>query len=160
MARAYRSKASQGGLATVEFAIIGTLFFIVLFGVIEFGRALFVVNTLTEATERGARMAAVCPLGSGGPANAAIFGSGGGSSPMIYGLTTGNVAIEYLDSNGDLLADPVGSYGSIHYVRARITGFSMPLLIPLIMPVIALSGFQTTLPRESLGITPTATESC
>jgi hypothetical protein len=160
MAPGYRCRSSQAGLTTVEFAIIGVVFFITLFGAIEFGRALFVVNTLTEATERGARMAVVCPLGSSAPASAAVFGNGGSSSTVIYGLTTGNVVIEYLDSNGAVLADPAGSYGSIRYVRARIAGFSLPLLIPLIAPTLTPEGFQTTLPRESLGITPTATEAC
>jgi hypothetical protein len=79
---------------------------------------------------------------------------------VISGLTTGNVVIEYLDSSGAVLASPAGSYGSIRYVRARITGFSLSLLIPLVAPTLSLAGFQTTLPRESLGITPTATESC
>ena len=51
----------QTGITTVEFAIIGLLMFIVVFGVIEFGRALFVVNMLTEATRRGARLAAARP---------------------------------------------------------------------------------------------------
>lgn len=159
MAR-YPGRISQTGLTSVEFAIIGVVFFIVLFSVIEFGRALFVVNTLTEATERGARMAVVCPLGSATPASAAVFGNGGSSSTVVYGLTTGNVVIEYLDSNGAVIASPTANYTSIHYVRARITGFSLPLLIPILMPTLSLSGFQTTLPRESLGVTPSAIESC
>lgn len=160
MASAYLGRSSQTGLASVEFAIIGLVFFMVLFGAIEFGRALFVVNGLTEATERGARMAAVCPIGSAAPASAAVFGNGGSRSTVISGLRTGNVVIEYLDSNGAVLGNPAASYGSIRYVRARITAFSLPLFIPLVTPTLALSGFQTTLPRESLGITPTATESC
>lgn len=160
MEHRHRRGRPQSGVTTVEFAIIGVVFFMVLFGAIEFGRALFVVNTLTEATERGARMAVVCPIGSTTPASAAVFGNGGSASTVIYGLSTGNVVIEYLDSNGAVLANPTASYGSIHYVRARITGFTLPLLIPLVMPLLPLSGFQTTLPRESMGVTRTAIESC
>lgn len=160
MALGHRCGASQSGLTTVEFAIVGLAFFMLLFGVIETGRALFVFNALTQATERGARMAAVCPLGSSAPASSAVFGNGGSRSTLVYGLTSGNVTIEYLDSNGAVLAAPTASYSSIRYVRARITGFSLPLLIPLVTPTLALSGFQTTLPRESLGITRTATETC
>ena len=152
-------KRAESGLATVEFSIIGVVFFLVLFAVIEFGRALFVINTLTEVSRRGARMAAVCPVGSTGPASAAVFGSG--ANPVVAGLTTGEVTIEYLDTNGAVLANPAGAdFGSINYVRARISGFSLPLIIPLIMPTLSLSGFQTTLPRESLGVTPTAIEPC
>lgn len=150
--RRQRGNPRQQGVATVEFAIIGAAFFIVLFGVIEMGRALFVVNTLTEATRRGARLAAVCPVGDPAPANAAVFGNGGGSSSVIYGLATSNVEIDYLDSNGNVLANPAGSFNSIDYVRAKIVGFTLPLIIPFVMPSLALSGFQATLPRESLGV--------
>lgn len=148
-------RRSQSGLAMVEFAIIGAVFFVVLFAVVEFGRTLFVINTLTEVTRRGARMAAVCPVGSAGPANAAVTGAG------VGGLSTGNLVIEYLDTNGAVLANPATTdYGSIRYVRARITGFTLPLVIPFIMPTLSLTGFPAVIPRESLGITPTATETC
>lgn len=153
-------KPSQSGVTTVEFAIIGAVFFMVIFAVIEFGRALFVVNTLTEATRRGARMAAVCPVGSAAPASVAVFGNGGTTSTVISGLTTGNVVIEYLQADGTVITDTTADYGLIRYVRARITGYSLPLIIPFVMPTLSLSGFQTTIPRESLGVTPTAIETC
>ena len=56
------TRMRQRGTTTVEFAIVGTVLMVVVFAVIEFGRALFVINMLTEATRRGARMAAVCPV--------------------------------------------------------------------------------------------------
>lgn len=142
----------QRGTAVVEFAIAGAILFTVLFGVIEMGRALFVVNTLTEATRRAVRMAAVCPIGDPKPASAGVFEAGGGRSAVVPGLTTSNIVIEYLDANGAVLANPAGSYGSIRYVRARIAGFSLPLIVPLLMPVLSLDGFPATLPRESLGV--------
>lgn len=140
----------QTGITTVEFAIIGVAFFIVLFGVIEMGRALFVVNLLTEAARRGARMAAVCPVGDPKPASAAVFDSGSGS--VISGLTTANVVIEYLDQSAAVIANPSASFTSIRYVRARIVGFSLPLYIPFVMPTLSLDGFPATIPRESLGV--------
>lgn len=143
---------SQGGLATVEFAIIGVLFFIMLFGVIEMGRALFVINSLTEATRRGARMAAVCPVGDPKPATVAVFGNGSGNSAVIAGLTTGNIQIQYLDVNGNVLPNPTASFGLIHYVRAQVAGFTLSLAIPLLAPTLSLSGFGATVPRESLGV--------
>ena len=137
------------GITTVEFAIIGLMMFIVLFGVIEFGRALFVMNVLTEATRRGARLAAVCPVGDPAPANTAAFVNGG---PMVAGLTTSNIQVQYLDINGTPLANPTGSFGSIKYVSVSITGFTQTLLIPSFNLSIPMSGFTTTLPRESLGV--------
>lgn len=141
-------RANQG-IATVEFAIVGALLLVVVFGVIEFGRALFVMNTLTESTRRGARLAAVCPVGDPAPANAAAFTSGG---PVLPGLSTSNVQVQYLDVNGAPVADPVGNFSAIRYVSVSITGFSQTLFIPGLQLSVPMSGFTTTLPRESLGV--------
>ena len=67
----------QKGVTTVEFAIIGTAFMIVLFGVIEVGRAVFTLNTLGETTRRAARIATVCPINGRPPPNprAAVLNS-------------------------------------------------------------------------------------
>jgi len=143
---------SQEGTTTVEFAIVGLLLFMVLFAVIEFGRALFVMNTLTEATRRGARMAAVCPVGDTKPASVAVFDVGGGKSAVVYGLTTANVLIEYLDANANTIASPTTNFSAIRYVRASIVGFSLPLAIPTLLPTLPMSGFSATLLRESLGV--------
>ena len=97
----------------MEFAIIGTLLMVVVFGIIEFGRALFVMNALTEATRRGARMAVVCPVGDPKPASTAVFDNGAGSSAVVSGLTTGNVQVEYLDTAGGVIAAPAASFSSI-----------------------------------------------
>lgn len=154
MAQRPRMADLQRGVTTVEFAIIGTALFLVLFGVIEFGRALFVVNALTEATRRGARMAAVCQIGDATPASVAVFGNGSGASTVVSGLTTGDVEIDYLDASGNVVGDPTANFGLIRYVRAKIVNFQLPLLIPFVMPILQLSGFETTIPRESLGVLP------
>ena len=154
MASRLTRRRSQSGLTTVEFSIIGSVLFMVLFGVIEFGYALFVVNTLTEATRRGARMAAVCQVGDPTPASVAVFDSGNGTSTVIYGLTTSDVEIDYLDASGAVIADPSSNFGLIRYVRAKIVNFQLPLMIPFVMPTLQLSGFSATIPRESLGVLP------
>ena len=45
-------------------------------------------------------------------------------------------------------------FSLIRYVRVRIVGFTQTLLIPLHITAVPLSGFSTTLPRESLGVYP------
>lgn len=145
-------KRSQAGTTTVEFAIIGSVVMTVLFGVIEVGRALFVMNALAEVTRRGARVATVCPVNDPAGARAAVFAGGDGRSAVVTGLTTGNIVIEYLDEGGSVLPDPAAAFGSIRYVRARIVGFTHQLVIPFVMPSLAMPEFATTVPRESLGI--------
>ena len=151
-------RRADAGVTTVEFAIISTLLMVVVFGIIEMGRALYVVNVLTEAARRGARMAAVCPVGDPKPAQVAVFDTGGGgTSSVVSGLTETNVLVQYLDGSNNVLANPATSFGNIRYVRVSITGFTMPLFIPVIAPTLNLSGFAATLPRESLGVPRTGT---
>jgi Flp pilus assembly protein TadG len=137
------------GTTSVEFAIIGSVLMVVVFGVIEFGRALFVMNALTEATRRGARLAAVCPVGDPASASAAVFT---GSGVAVNGLTTSNIQVQYLDASGAPIANPTGNFNTIRYVNVSIIGFSQTLLIPTLITTIPMNGFSTTLPRESLGI--------
>jgi Flp pilus assembly protein TadG len=139
-------KKSQQGVTTVEFALIAVLAMIVLFGVIEVARALFVWNTLVEATRRGARMAVVCPVNSPAIAHATIFG-GGDASPVLSGLSTSNVKIDYLNAAGATTA----AFADMAYVQVAITGYQHTLFIPLVGQTLTVPPFSTTLPVESLG---------
>lgn len=47
------------GAAAVEFAVVAPLFILLLFAIIEFGRAMMVQQMLTNATREGARQAAL-----------------------------------------------------------------------------------------------------
>lgn len=142
----------QQGATTVEFAVVATVLFTVLFGVIEVGRALFVWNTLTEVTRRGARVAAVCPVDHASVARVAVFGDpvGGDSSPILRNLSTANVQVDYLDETGASTA----AYPDIDYVRVSITNYQHRFLIPMLSQTIAAPPFSTTVPAESLGYIP------
>jgi Flp pilus assembly pilin Flp len=58
----------QRGAAVVEFALIASLLFVLLFGIVEFGFILSIKSSVTQAAAEGARAAAVtapwCPAGS------------------------------------------------------------------------------------------------
>lgn len=161
-------KRKQTGVTTVEFAIIGMLFFIVLFGVIEFGRLLFTWNTLTEATRRGARVAAVCPVNHPAIARITVFnGPGsGGKSPVLSNLVPGDVAVRYLDDNGNDLGN-APTFSNIAYVSVGISGnsdgapgYQHQMLIPLLAMTLTSPWFQTMLPTENLGQVPGTNEQC
>jgi Flp pilus assembly protein TadG len=60
LGRAARSALSdQRGVATVEFAVSFTLFFMLLFGIVELGRVLWTVNGLHLAAQQAARYIAI-----------------------------------------------------------------------------------------------------
>ncbi len=141
----------QYGLATVEFAIVAFVLFMLIFGVIEFGRGFFVVAALDEATRRGARMAVVCPIN-----DPAIFQAAAFNNTLIPDLDASDISVEYLDSSGALVATPAvaASFRLIRYVRVRVVGYQHQMLIPLITALAPffMPEFATVLPRESLGI--------
>jgi hypothetical protein len=144
------NRLRQTGVTTVEFAIIGLLALMVMFAVVEFGRLVFTVNALSEATRRGARMAAVCPLNDPAIAQVTVFNDPGdsGDSPIVGGLTTGHVAVDYLDQAGNDTA----TFLDIRYVRVRILNYQHQLLIPIFYTTLNLPQYPSTLPRESLGV--------
>jgi Flp pilus assembly protein TadG len=148
-------RARQLGVTTVEFAIVGALTFVLLFGATEFGRALFVANALSEGARRGARVAAVCPVGDPRPAQVAILADGGGVSLIAPDVTTANVEVSYLDQGGAAIADTGANFAAIRYVQVRIVNYTQQMLIPFIMPSFLMPSFTATLPIESLGYSPT-----
>ena len=129
------------GMATVEFAIVGAVLMVVIFGCLEFGRATYTFAALNEGTRRAARLAAVCPI----------------KDPVILpavnflgenGFSTANV--QYLDANGAPLGAGFTST-DVSYVQVNVVG-SLPLAIPFLSETLSPS-FTVTLPAESLGIT-------
>ena len=50
---------SERGTAVVEFALVGPILFLLVLGILDFGRALNYYNTLTQLAGQGARAAAV-----------------------------------------------------------------------------------------------------
>ena len=146
-------KKREQGLFTVEFAIIAAVMFLILFTVIELSRLIYVWNTANEATRRGARVAAVCPIGHPAVLQETVFArSGSGSdSPILYNLTTGNVDVKYLAADG---ITETTNFQSVSYVSVAIVNYQLTLLIPFIDKTLSMPTFETTLPAESLGFIP------
>lgn len=139
-------RSNQCGVTTVEFAIVGLVLVVILFALIEFGRIILAYNVLQEGARRGARVAAVCPVGHASIANVAVL-------LPLPGLTPSNVLVEYLDQSGAALGDPGGAnYSRIHFVRVTIVDYSFEIFVPLLAPSIDAPEFSSTLPRESLGV--------
>ena len=67
-------KSGQEGSSLVEFAIGASVFLLVMFAVIEFGRALWVHNALADAARRAARYAVNQPAST--PAGSANYRNG------------------------------------------------------------------------------------
>ena len=55
--RSTKNRKRQRGATLVEFSIAATVFLLTMFAVLEFGRALWTHNALTDAARKGARYA-------------------------------------------------------------------------------------------------------
>lgn len=89
----------QEGVATVEFALVCLLFFTLLFAILEFGRLLFMFNTMQEVTRSAAREATVSWIDQTAIVKQkALFG--GGAIPAGAEVTAANIRIEYLNKAG------------------------------------------------------------
>lgn len=151
----------QKGVYSVEFAIVGGLFFILLFAVLEVGRLFFVWNVLTEASRRGARLATVCYFDTAAISSyepmrrAAMFDN----TTLAPGLTWSNLKISYLRLDGSVVT-AADDFNDIELVRAEIDNYQHQLIIPGLFTTLNSPSFATTLPRESLGVTREKTTLC
>ncbi|WP_404394443.1 pilus assembly protein [Stutzerimonas chloritidismutans] len=145
------------GVYVVEFALVGLLLFILLFGVLELGRLFFTVNALNETVRRGAQLAAVCEIHEPRILRRAIFNEADDSaaSSLIANLQTADLTLVYLDGNGSPIANPStpgnAGFSAIRFVQLRVENFTFDSLIPGLSGAITLPPFSSTLPRESLG---------
>src|SRR5262245_66611118 len=96
MTRNRIEKRNERGATLLEFAIGALVFFMALFGILEFSRLLWTHNALADAARRGARHAVICPQNEAKVRNVVVYGDpAGGSQPVVSGLTTGNVQVDY-----------------------------------------------------------------
>ena len=142
------SKKSERGTALVEFAIGATVFFTVMFAVVEFGRMLYVHNALSDAARRGARYAVV--HGAADVDNVkrmAVYGNtdGGTQQPLVDHLTTNNVAVQY--------SGAPNTFGvNKGTVTVQIQNYDFNFSIPLVGGTIRMPMYKTTLTGENAGI--------
>lgn len=162
--RKRKNKANVAGVYTVEFAIVGSLFFLLFFAAIEIARLMFTWNVLTEVSRRGARLATVCNiLESPGVDNQSIIQPTGVASlssfdgkNMLPNLNANNLQISYLKLNGT----QASNFTDIVLVRVEIINYQHELIIPGMSIILNSPSFSTTLPRESLGVSPFAYTDC
>jgi Flp pilus assembly protein TadG len=140
-----RIKNNERGSTLVEFAIGVTVFVTVMFAVLEFGRALWVHNALSDAARRGARYAVLHSAGSAAEVkNIVVYGNAAGTGqPMVNDLTTGNVDVVY---NNFGLNDGT--------VSVSIKEYQFQLVIPIFGTTITMPKYTTTLGGESAGFLP------
>jgi len=147
MIRISSINSSERGSTLLEFAIGATVFLSVMFAVLEFGRALWVHNALTDAARRGARYAVIhAATDADSVKNVVVYGDpnpANGTQPVVNNLTTDNVIVAY--SNFGLESGTVS---------VSITNYQFQFVVPLIGTTIQMPAYTTTLTGESVGLVP------
>ena len=145
-----KSAYEQRGVAAVEMGLVLIPLVVLLFGITEFGRAIYLYNTIAKATRDGARH-----LSSQGPGEAAeigkaqclvVYGNGSCSgSPLVPGLSTAQVSVcDATNCASTHAAQPIGS-GVINLVTVTVTGYAFASMMPLVVPNIVFNDVSTTM---------------
>ncbi|HJS24781.1 MAG TPA: TadE/TadG family type IV pilus assembly protein [Pyrinomonadaceae bacterium] len=148
MLRIKNFKQDERGSTLVEYAIGATVFIMAVFAVLEFGRALWAHNALTDAARRGARYAVLHKSNIGEDANIknlVVYGNvAGGTQPLLPGLSTANVTVT---RSSDFSVNSGTA-------TVSITGYEFKFVLPMLPKKIAMPSYSTTLTGESAGWIP------
>jgi Flp pilus assembly protein TadG len=154
MNRHSRKRHSQGGVATVEFALTASVFIMMIVGIISGAHLFFTHNAMVEATRRGARYAANqckpnlsgCPNSAGTierVQNVVLYGTPvAGTTTLVHNLQRDNVTVTYS-------SDFSVAQGN---VSVKIDNYSYTFAVS--GTSIAMPKYQTTLTGESAGFVP------
>ena len=140
---AMQSRRFERGSAAIEFALVATVggLLLVLFGTLELGRLMFTLNTATEATRLGARIAVVCNTN-----DAQIKTRIAAMLPL---LKPENIAVTYQPAGCASSADDARNTCASVTVAVH-SGVRFNSVIPLVPINLDLPAFATTLPREAM----------
>ncbi len=166
---------SERGATIAEFAVVATFFFMLIFGVIEFGRLLYTHNALTDAARRGARYAVIHtaevaqdsqPYVAKCVRNVVMYGEThitaypgcdpiAGQPVLIHGISAANIRVEFEGADLDNNPTSPNPYGAnLGTATVTIENFVFNINIPLFRLGVPVGPYTTTLPAESAGFEP------
>ena len=168
-------RKNERGTSMAEFAVVATFFFMLIFGVIEFGRLLYTHNALTDAARRGARYAVIheAEVAQDGAfrvakcvRNVVMYGEShisaypacdppAGQPVLINGIASATIEVAFNGQDLDGVPSSPNPYGAnLGTATVRITNYNFNFNIPLLHRALTLSAYTTTLPAESAGFEP------
>lgn len=157
-------RRSEKGASIAEFVLGAGVFFMIIFGIIEFGRLLYTHNALTDAARRGARYAVLNPANAPCVQAVAVYGETNinpttcvpTGQPLINGLTTANITVVYqgadVDNNPGTPDIPYNM--NIGSVTVSVQNYVFNLSVPFVHLTMNMPAYRTTLNAESAGIVP------
>jgi Flp pilus assembly protein TadG len=149
------STARQRGVALVELAIALSLLVTIVFGITEFGRAIFQYNTLAKSVRDAARFLAVRDPGSATSIDQtkciAVYGNPECSgTPLVVGLTTSMISVcQAMDPSCAPTHQAQGASPVINLVSVTIGGANTPYsftsVVPFVVPSFTFGAITATM---------------
>ena len=155
MRRFPTTRGRERGGSLIEFAVVASVFFLMLVGIVAAGNLYYTHNALVEATRRGARYAVLNPnSGAAAVQNVVIYGNPAppsGATSLVYNLQPANVTVCYSGS----VNCPGQAFGvAAGTVTVTIQNYSFPFVLPTSTTSITMPPYRTTLTGESAGFIP------
>ncbi|MCI0626080.1 MAG: pilus assembly protein [Acidobacteria bacterium] len=137
-------------------ALVCLIFFFLLFGILEFSRALWTYNTIVQSTREAARWAVVNVANAADTTdinrarNIVIYGNPDVSSgaPLVPGLENATVSVQILPLQTDFSGTAINEKISV-----SVSNYQFQFIVP-IAPTLTIPAFETTLFTESKGNFP------
>ena len=126
-------RKNRRGAAVVEFAIVAPVFFLLVFGMIEYGRMVMVQQILTNASREGARFAVVQSANNTSAVQDVVTDYL--ESASIGGSPT--VSVDWPASDGSSSSEPVTVTVSIPF--GQVSWLPSPMFVDSSMPLTAVS---------------------
>jgi Flp pilus assembly protein TadG len=145
----------QAGAAAVELGLLLVPLVTLVFGVAEYGRAMYQYNTLAKAVRSGARYLSEYQAGEAtaiqAGRNLVLCGKTDctGEQPLVPGLTLGNVTVADAANDSTLKAQSISAngvtVGVTNLVRVSVTGFQFAPVASFIVPPITFDSISVTM---------------
>jgi hypothetical protein len=119
------NRARQRGAVAVELALVALPLSVILFGMLELGRAFYQYDTIVKSTRSAARYISVQAAGIGIPQAqclvvAGTTDTGNCGTPLLAGLNANMVTVRYYDGVSTCPAGATKGCGSINLVEVCV----------------------------------------
>lgn len=144
------SSRKQLGAVAIEFGLLVFLLMSLVFGITEFGRAIYQYNTIAKSVRDGVRLLSQAVPGDTAQIDAAtclvVYGNTGCTGAELVSGLKGNVKVK------DAVSDPstqknqtVTGWGTANLVTVSVSGFGFKSLVTLVVPDITFNDISTTM---------------
>jgi len=125
------------GQGLVEFALVLPVLLLVLFGVIDLGRAVYAYSTITNAARTGSRVAIVDQDTSTTCTNVPVPAKCAAANQAVaLGITPSNVTITFCTTDKDCVTDPSQVCTTVKIIDCEAV-VTVPYTFTLITPVLS-----------------------